>query len=120
MECNNINMQLKQQVERSGKVFLDHQVFNKNELFQLKEFIIEDIKKNLLVERHISDIQRIFPRQLMLDKNQLAQIRGISTSSINREKSDARGIPWKEEGGRIMYSVRDIAEWLTQTIKTTN
>jgi hypothetical protein len=71
-----------------------------------------------LINKHIADIAELFPGQLLISKSQLAQLRGISESTLNREKSRGEGILFKDEGGRIMYPVRSIAEWLCKTTKT--
>ena len=76
------------------------------------------IDTELLIDKHIEDIWKILPDQVLTSKTQLSQLRGISESTLNREKNKGKGIPAKEEGGRIFYFVRDIAEWLSKTIKT--
>lgn len=70
------------------------------------------------IEKIIDDISKIFPEKLLLSKAELARIRNISESTLNREKQQGRGIPYKKEGGRILYAVRDIAKWMSQTIQT--
>ena len=71
----------------------------------------------LLIDRHIEDIWEILPNQLFASKSQLAQLRGISESTLNREKSKKRGVPFKKDGKHIVYAIRDIAKWLSETIK---
>ena len=74
---------------------------------------------NLLIEKNMADIDKIYPGRLLLTKTELARIRNTSESTINREKKRSVGVPYKHEGGRILYPVRAIAEWLCRTIKTT-
>ncbi len=71
-----------------------------------------------LVMKYIEDISRIYPGKILLTKTELAKIRNVSESTLNRELRDGRGVTYKKEGGRILYSVRDIAIWLTRTVKT--
>lgn len=80
---------------------------------------------DLLIGKHIEDIWKIFPKQFLASKAQLAQLRGISESTLNREKErrekeegGGEGVPFREKGGRIHYFVRDISVWMSQTIKT--
>ncbi len=74
---------------------------------------------DLLANKHIDDIWELFPNQLLVSKTQLAQLRGVSESTLNREKEREEGVPFKKEGIPVLYAVRDIAEWLSKTIKTT-
>ena len=76
------------------------------------------LDKNLLLKTHIKDILEIFPGQLLVSKKQLAQLRTISESTLNREKVKNKGIAFTKEGGQIFYYVRDLAEWLCDTVKT--
>jgi len=75
-------------------------------------------KNELIIEQYIVDIGKIYPGKLLLTKAELARIRNTSESTINREKKRAEGVAYKHQGGRILYPVRSIAEWLAKTIKT--
>ena len=79
---------------------------------------MEENDKNLLIEKHMADIEKIYPGRLLLTKTELARIRNTSESTINREKKRSVGVPYKHEGGRILYPVRSIAEWLIKTVQT--
>lgn len=72
----------------------------------------------LLINKHIEDIWELFPNKLLLSKSQLAQLRGVDESTLNREKKKGKGVPFKKDGIPVLYAVRDIAEWLAKTIKT--
>lgn len=72
-----------------------------------------------LINKHIEDIWELFPNRLMLSKSQLAQLRTVNQSTLNREKKQGTGVPFKKDGTTVLYSVRDIAEWLSKTMKTT-
>jgi len=71
-----------------------------------------------LVRKYIEDILKIYPGRILLTKAELARIRNVSESTLNRELRDGRGVTYKKEGGRVLYAIRDIAKWLTRTVKT--
>lgn len=77
-------------------------------------------EKENVIEDHINDIGKIFPGRLVLAKKELAQLRNVSESTLNREKANGNGIPYKVQNGRIMYPVRSIAEWLADLTITLN
>jgi len=80
----------------------------------------QDTSREKVIEDHITDIGKIFPSRLMLSKKELAQLRNVSESTLNREKANGIGVEYKEQRGRIMYPVRSIAEWLADLTKTIN
>lgn len=77
-----------------------------------------DTDTEILINKHIEDIWELFPNKLLLSKSQLAQLRGVDESTLNREKKKGKGVPFKKEGTTVLYSVRAIAEWLSRTIQT--
>jgi len=79
---------------------------------------MKQIDKSLLIERHMDDISKIYPDKLLLNKEELARVRNISQSTLNREKQRGTGVPYKKEGGRILYPVREVAKWLCTTTQT--
>ena len=74
---------------------------------------MEEKEKNLLIEKHMGDLRKLYPKQLLISKKQLTQLRENSASTLNREKKNATGVPYKKEGrGMVMYPLRDIAAWM--------
>ena len=82
-----------------------------------------------LTRLHLEDIMLLFPTKNYLDKNQLAQIKNVSLSTINRELSEEKdrrredhgspiGVMYIERDGKIIYPILDVAKWLSNTIKT--
>jgi len=74
--------------------------------------------KEALKDKHIEDIWQIFPNQILFSKSQLAQLRGVSESSLNREKANETGVSHSKNGNMVRYSIQHITEWLSATIKT--
>ena len=70
------------------------------------------------INQNIQDINKLHPCKLLLTKKELATLRNVSVSTINREKAEGAGVVYKENRGQIMYPVREIAIWLCNTIKT--
>ena len=67
------------------------------------------------IEENIQDIKLIFPQQLTLAPKQLADLRGISTQTLLRERSKGIGPKFKK-GTTIEYPTREIAKWLIKNI----
>lgn len=80
----------------------------------------QGMNREKVIEDHINDIGKIFPGRLMLSKKELAQLRNVSESTLNREKANGSGVAYKEQNGRIMYPVRSIAEWFADLTITIN
>jgi len=72
----------------------------------------------MTIEEAILDIKSIYPYTLMLDKLQVAKLVNKSVSSLNRDMANSTGIEYKKEGGKVLYPVRAIAIWMSQTIIT--
>ncbi len=70
------------------------------------------------IESNMMDIQKLFPFQLTLSPQQLAQLRNKSIQTLGRERKKGIGVPYKDNAGTIEYPIREVAIWLQNTIKT--
>jgi len=71
------------------------------------------------IEENMIDLQNLFPHQLTLSPQQLAKLRNKSVQTIIRERKKGIGVPYKNnEAGTIEYPIREVAIWLSNTIKT--
>ena len=70
------------------------------------------------IEKNMIDIQNLFPHQLTLSPQQLAQLRHKSVQTLARERKKGVGVPFKDNAGTIEYPIREVAIWLQNTIKT--
>ena len=66
----------------------------------------------------MEDIWRMHPGKLVLSKKELAGLRNVSESTINREIRDGLGVEYIKTRGRVTFPIRSIAEWLSRTVKT--
>jgi hypothetical protein len=67
-------------------------------------------------------LRESYKNQLVLNKKQLAEVRGCSTSTINLEVSKGIGVPFIKMGtaknSSVRFNIIDVAEYLSQTVKT--
>ena len=70
------------------------------------------------IDKYIADIQNLFPFQLTLSPQQLAQLRNKSIQTLARERKKGIGVSYKNNAGNIEYPIREVAIWLQNTIKT--
>lgn len=66
----------------------------------------------------IDEINPIFKKIIGLNQKQLAELLGVSSSTIEARRKDGTGIEYIELGGRIIYPKLKIAEFMTNTVKT--
>lgn len=71
------------------------------------------------IKINIDDINEAgYKNKLMLSSSDVAKILGVSPSTIEKWRREAIGPCYKTVGGRIMYPKREIANWMTETVKT--
>jgi len=77
---------------------------------------------NTQAESFYHILRESYKNQLALTKKQLAEVRGCSTSTIDLEVSKGIGVPFMKAGkaknASIRFNIVDVAEYLSQTIKT--
>ena len=75
----------------------------------------ENIKQQI---EQIEAIDQKFKKKVSLNEREVAQIIGISPSSMATRRKEGTGPEYKKFGGRYLYPKKALAEWLLQTIKT--
>ncbi|TLS71400.1 helix-turn-helix domain-containing protein [Aliarcobacter thereius] len=72
------------------------------------------------IEKNLKQIDELgFSKNIILNTKQVARILGVSPSSIENYRRAGIGIDYIKIGERIMYSKRDVAEFLaTKKIRT--
>lgn len=66
----------------------------------------------------IDEINPKFKKKIGLNQKELAEILGVSASTIEARRKDGTGIEYINFGGRIIYPKVAIAEFLANRIKT--
>lgn len=66
----------------------------------------------------LEDIGKLYPRRVTLNKQEVASLTGLSQSTLDRQIRDGEGIEYKKIGVRVLYPVRKVAEFLSETVKT--
>lgn len=71
------------------------------------------------IKINIDDINEAgHKKKLMICSSDLAKLLGVSPSTIEKWRREAIGPGYKIVGGRIMYPKREIAIWMSETVKT--
>lgn len=66
----------------------------------------------------IDEINPKFKRKIGLNQKELAELLGVSASTLEARRKDGTGVEYVTLGGRIIYPKVKVAEYLTNTIKT--
>ena len=73
--------------------------------------IAEEIKR-------IDELNPKYKKKLGLKQKEVAELLGVSPSTLEARRKDGTGIEYIVMGGRIIYTKIKIAEFLANTIKT--
>jgi DNA-binding XRE family transcriptional regulator len=76
---------------------------------------------NELIKQQLDLIDSInpkFKKKVSLNQKELAEIIGVSPSTIETRRKEGVGIEYIQFGNRILYPKIKIAEFLAQTVKT--
>jgi len=73
-------------------------------------------EKEEMIKETMADITAAGYKQLMLSPREVAQITGVSISTLDNWRRAGVGIPFKKmdrgRRGRVMYPKRSVAEWI--------
>ena len=72
-------------------------------------------EKEKLIKETMEEITAAGFKKLMLNEKEVAEVTGISTSSLCNWRKDGIGMPFKKmdgKRGKVMYPKRDLAEWI--------
>ena len=68
-------------------------------------------------EEILQSIKDIYPKKLMLSKEEVIQVTGRSLSSINRDISEGKGIPFKKSRNRVFFPITALAQYIADTVE---
>jgi len=68
--------------------------------------------------KRIDDINPKYKKKMGLNQKEVAELLGVSASTLEARRKDGTGIEYVTMGGRIIYTKVKIAEFLSNTVKT--
>jgi DNA-binding XRE family transcriptional regulator len=91
--------------------------------YHLKLKEVEEIGMINMIEEQIKIIDQInpkFKKKIGLNQKELADILGVSSSTIEARRKDGTGVEYIALGGRYIYPKIKIAEYMINTTVRTN
>ena len=76
------------------------------------------MKYNDTYELELKQLQEIFPKKVLLSKDEVMSVTGRSRSSLNRDIAEGKGIPFVKSRRRVFFPITALAQYIASTIET--